>query len=102
MGSCISTRPDTARREHLRRLIRSRRPPWPARPIAISSAPTPAHSSSPSSGALADSLETERPVTIQVAGERLRIPTEVRFNIEHERAGGEDELEFQLLWRSGE
>ncbi|MDQ3996939.1 MAG: amphi-Trp domain-containing protein [Gemmatimonadota bacterium] len=47
---------------------------------------------------LADALEAERPFTIQVAGERLHIPAAVAFNIEHERAGGEDELEFQLRW----
>ena len=51
---------------------------------------------------LADSLETRRAFTIQVAGERLRIPAEATFNIEHERAGGEDELEFQLKWSSSE
>ena len=50
---------------------------------------------------LADALEAERPFTIQVAGERLHIPADVAFNIEHERAGGEDELEFQLRWRAG-
>ena len=48
---------------------------------------------------LADALESERPFTIQVAGERLRIPADVRFNIEHERVRGEDELEFQVFWR---
>ena len=48
---------------------------------------------------LADSLETKRPFTIQVAGERLRIGTDAVFNIEHERAGGEEELEFQLKWK---
>lgn len=47
---------------------------------------------------LADALESERAFTIQVAGERLRVPKDVTFNIEHERAGGEEELEFQLLW----
>ena len=51
---------------------------------------------------LADSLETRRAFTIQVAGERLRIPADAVFNIEHERAEGEDELEFQLKWRSGD
>ena len=51
---------------------------------------------------LADALETERPFTIQVAGERLRIPADTIFNIEHERAGGVDELEFQLRWGTGE
>lgn len=49
---------------------------------------------------LADSLENGTPFTIQVAGERMRIPTDAVFNIEHERADGEDELEFQLRWRS--
>lgn len=49
---------------------------------------------------LADSLETGRAFTIQVAGERLRIPTDAVFNIEHERADGEDELEFQLRWNA--
>ena len=48
---------------------------------------------------LADALETGAPFTIQVAGERLRVPADVAFNIEHERTGGLDELEFQLRWR---
>jgi amphi-Trp domain-containing protein len=47
---------------------------------------------------LADSIETEKPFTIQVAGETLRIPADAKFNIEHERAGGDEEIEFQLLW----
>ena len=49
---------------------------------------------------LADAIESAEAFTIQVAGERLRIPAEATFNIEHERAGGEDELEFQLRWRA--
>ena len=51
---------------------------------------------------LADSLETGRAFTIQVAGERLRIPADATFNIEHERADGEQELEFQLKWTADE
>lgn len=47
---------------------------------------------------LADSIEAEKPFTIQIAGERLRIPADVTFNIEHERTGSDEELEFQLLW----
>ncbi len=47
---------------------------------------------------LADAIETAEAFTIQVAGERLRIPASARFNIEHERSGGRQELEFQLLW----
>jgi amphi-Trp domain-containing protein len=47
---------------------------------------------------LADAIETGKPFTIQVAGEKLRVPADVTFNIEHERADGDEELEFQLLW----
>ena len=48
---------------------------------------------------LADALEAGKPFSIQVAGERLHIPADVCFNIEHEREGGREELEFQLLWQ---
>lgn len=47
---------------------------------------------------LADSIETGEAFTIQVAGERLRIPADATFNVEHERSGSEEELEFQLIW----
>jgi len=47
---------------------------------------------------LADSIETGRPFTIQVAGERLRVPADAVFNVEPERSGSAEELEFQLLW----
>ena len=47
---------------------------------------------------LADSIETAQPFTIQVAGERLRVPADATFNVEHERSGDTEELEFQLLW----
>lgn len=47
---------------------------------------------------LADALETESAFTIQIAGERMRIPADAVFNIEHERSGGEEEVEFQLRW----
>ena len=50
---------------------------------------------------LADALERGRPFTLQIAGERLHVPKDAVFNIEHERAGGEDEIEFQLRWKSG-
>ena len=48
---------------------------------------------------LADALESESGFTIQVAGERLRIPADATFNIEHERSSGSHELEFQLRWK---
>lgn len=47
---------------------------------------------------LADSIETGTAFTIQVGGERMRIPADATFNIEHERAGSTEELEFQLIW----
>ena len=49
---------------------------------------------------LADAIESEKAFTIQVAGERLRIPADAVFNVEHERSGDQEELEFQLLWAS--
>ena len=49
---------------------------------------------------LADAIESEKAFTIQVSGERLRIPADAVFNIEHERSGDQEELEFQLLWAS--
>ena len=51
---------------------------------------------------LADSIETGKAFTIQVGGERLRISAKATFNIEHERADGEHELEFQLKWEDEE
>lgn len=48
---------------------------------------------------LADALETGKPFSIQVAGERLHVPADAVFNIEHEREGGSEELEFQLQWK---
>jgi amphi-Trp domain-containing protein len=48
---------------------------------------------------LADSIETEKTFTIQVAGERLRIPADAEFHVEHERFGDTEELEFQLRWK---
>ena len=48
---------------------------------------------------LADSIESRRAFTIQVGGERLRIAADATFNIEHERSGGSNELEFQLKWQ---
>ena len=48
---------------------------------------------------LADAIESGKPFTIQVAGESLRIPADAIFNIEHEREGSAEELEFQLKWK---
>ncbi len=48
---------------------------------------------------LADAIEAGKSFSIQVAGERLHIPADALFNIEHEREGGTDELEFQVRWK---
>ena len=49
---------------------------------------------------LADALESGRPFRIQVAGERIHVPRDARITVEHEREGGEEEVEFQLKWSS--
>ena len=49
---------------------------------------------------LADTLESGGNFRIQVGGERVRIPSEVVINIEHERGDGEEEIEFQLKWKN--
>jgi amphi-Trp domain-containing protein len=48
---------------------------------------------------LADSLETGEPFSIQIAGERIRVPARAVFNIEHERDAEGEEIEFQIKWR---
>ena len=47
---------------------------------------------------LADALEQGRRFRIQIAGERVSIPPKATFNIEHEREGTSEEVEFQLKW----
>jgi len=47
---------------------------------------------------LADCLESGENFEIQVAGERIYVPDRAVFNIEHERAEGAEELEFQIKW----
>ena len=47
---------------------------------------------------LADCLENEDRFRIQVAGERVSVPPDAIVNIEHEREGKEEEIEFQLKW----
>ena len=47
---------------------------------------------------LADALESNERFTIQVAGERINVPADAVINIEHERDGESEELEFQLKW----
>jgi amphi-Trp domain-containing protein len=49
---------------------------------------------------LADALESGQRFEIQIAGERISVPVRATFNIEHEREGGEEEIEFQIKWRA--
>lgn len=46
----------------------------------------------------ADSIENGKQFSIQIAGERITVPAKARFNIEHERSSGEEEIEFQIKW----
>jgi len=47
---------------------------------------------------LADCLEQGKPFKIQIANERFTIPARAVFNIEHEREGNTEEVEFQFKW----
>ena len=45
-----------------------------------------------------DALEAGERFEIQIAGERIYVPARAEFNVEHEREGDEEEIEFQLKW----
>jgi len=47
---------------------------------------------------LADSIEQNKRFRIQIAGERISVPPDAIFNIEHEREGNNEEVEFQMKW----
>jgi amphi-Trp domain-containing protein len=49
---------------------------------------------------LADALEGGKRFRLQIAGERVSIPPSATFNIEHEREGDSEEVEFQLTWNN--
>jgi amphi-Trp domain-containing protein len=49
---------------------------------------------------LADSIEEGTKFEIQIAGERIYVPVRAEFNIEHEREGSEEEIEFQIKWKN--
>ena len=48
---------------------------------------------------LADCLESGKQFRIQIAGDRIHIPANAVFNIEHEREGDQEEVEFQFKWK---
>ena len=49
---------------------------------------------------LADAIENSKRFAIQIAGERIFVPANAIFNIEHERGEDGEELEFQIKWTS--
>ena len=47
---------------------------------------------------MADSIENGTKFEIQIAGERIYVPVGAIYNIEHEREGNNEEIEFQIKW----
>lgn len=47
---------------------------------------------------LADVLESGGTFRIQIAGERVVVPSHAIANVAHERNGDAEEIEFQLTW----
>ncbi|MCM2283223.1 MAG: amphi-Trp domain-containing protein [Desulfobacula sp.] len=47
---------------------------------------------------LADAIEQNERFRIQIGGERISVPPDAVFNIEHEREGNNEEIEFQMKW----
>lgn len=47
---------------------------------------------------LADALETGKRFAIMIGGERLSVPSDAVFSVEHEREGKREEIEFQIKW----
>ena len=49
---------------------------------------------------LADAIENGERFKIQIAGERIYVPVRAIYNIEHERSGDGEEIEFQVKWEA--
>lgn len=47
---------------------------------------------------LADAIEKDERFRIQIAGERVSIPSDAVISVEHEREGKTEEVEFQIRW----
>ena len=47
---------------------------------------------------LANCPESGMPFQIQIAGERISVPSGAVFTVEHEREGNMEEVEFQFKW----
>ena len=48
---------------------------------------------------IADTLERDEAVRIQVLEHRFTIPTDAELSIEHEVEGDQEELELQFRWK---
>jgi amphi-Trp domain-containing protein len=48
---------------------------------------------------LAESIENDERFEIPIGGERLDVPMQAIYNIEHERSDDEEEIEFKIKWR---
>lgn len=51
---------------------------------------------------LADSLEKKEAFRIQVVNKRFTVPAGATLSIEHEAEDGDEELEFQLRWKTSD
>lgn len=49
---------------------------------------------------LADGLEKGEQFTLQIAGERIRVPKNAVVSVEHERDENGEEIEFQITWKN--
>ncbi|MFZ2417917.1 MAG: amphi-Trp domain-containing protein [Smithellaceae bacterium] len=47
---------------------------------------------------LADALENGKRFAIMIGNERISVPVRAAFNVEHEREGKNEEIEFQIKW----
>lgn len=50
---------------------------------------------------LANCLEQGKRFQIQIAGDRILVPADAMFTIEHERGKTMEEVEFQFKWKQG-
>ncbi len=48
---------------------------------------------------LIEALKHGKSFEIQVNNEKIKVPADAVFSIEHEREGDEEELEFQFKWK---
>ena len=48
---------------------------------------------------LIEALKEGKSYEIQVHNEKIKVPADAVFSIEHERDGEEEELEFQFKWK---